>query len=91
MQDNDFWIGQEQIPVDLSLLLTYHNDEDYWYAPGEYALRVYTVDTLNTNFARPCFAFGERKSDPEMDREHPPRTSRFRCDPRGRVPHHGTR
>lgn len=67
MQDNDFWIGQEQIPVDLSLLLTYHNDEDYWYAPGEYALRVYTVDTLNTNFARPCFAFGERKSDPEME------------------------
>ena len=43
MPDNDFWIGQEQIPVDLSLLLTYHNDEDYWYAPGEYALRVYTV------------------------------------------------
>lgn len=33
MPDNDFWIGQEQIPVDLSLLLTYHNDEDYWYAP----------------------------------------------------------
>ena len=27
MPDNDFWIGQEQIPVDLSLLLTYHNDE----------------------------------------------------------------
>lgn len=48
MTDNDFWIGQEQIPVDLSLLLTYSNDEDYWYAPGEYALRVYTVDTLNT-------------------------------------------
>lgn len=45
MQDNYFWIGQEQIPVDLSLLLTYSNDEDYWYAPGEYALRVYTVDT----------------------------------------------
>ena len=67
MQDNDFWIGQEQIPVDLSLLLTYHNDEDYWYAPGEYALRVYTVDTLNTNFARPCFALGERKFDPEME------------------------
>lgn len=67
MQDNDFWIGQEQIPVDLSLLLTYSNDEDYWYAPGEYALRVYTVDTLNTNFARPCFAFGERTSDPEME------------------------
>lgn len=43
MPDNDFWIGQEQIPVDLSLLLTYSNDEDYW------------------------------------------------CDPRGRVPHHGTR
>lgn len=39
----------------------------YWYAPGEYALRVYTVDTLNTNFARPCFAFGERTSDPEME------------------------
>ena len=54
MPDNDFWIGQEQIPVDLSLLLTYSNDEDYWYAPGEYALRVYTVDTLNTNSARPC-------------------------------------
>lgn len=34
MPDNDFWIGQEQIPVDLSLLLTYSNDEDYWYAPG---------------------------------------------------------
>ena len=67
MPDNDFWIGQEQIPVDLSLLLTYHNDEDYWYVPGEYALRVYTVDTLNTNFARPCFAFGERTSDPEME------------------------
>lgn len=67
MQDNDFWIGQEQIPVDLSLLLTYSNDEDYWYAPGEYALRVYTVDTLNTNFARPCFAFGERTSNPEME------------------------
>lgn len=67
MQDNDFWIEQEQIPVDLSLLLTYSNDEDYWYAPGEYALRVYTVDTLNTNFARPCFAFGERTSDPEME------------------------
>lgn len=67
MQDNDFWIGKEQIPVDLSLLLTYHNDEDYWYAPGEYALRVYTVDTLNTNFARPCFALGERKFDPEME------------------------
>lgn len=67
MQDNDFWIGQEQIPVDLSLLLTYSNDEDYWYAPGEYALRVYTVDTLNTNFARPCFALGERTSDPEME------------------------
>lgn len=66
MPDNDFWIGQEQIPVDLSLLLTYHNDEDYWYAPGEYALRVYTVDTLNTNFARPCFALGERKFDPEI-------------------------
>lgn len=65
MQDNDFWIGQEQIPVDLSLLLTYSNDEDYWYVPGEYALRVYTVDTLNTNFARPCFALGERTSDPE--------------------------
>lgn len=97
MQDNDFWIGQEQIPVDLSLLLTYSNDEDYWYAPGEYALRVYTVDTLNTNFARPCFALGERTSDPEMEdvsgaiEKHPPRTSRFRCDPRGRVPHHGTR
>lgn len=29
MQDNDFWIEQEQIPVDLSLLLTYSNDEDY--------------------------------------------------------------
>ena len=29
MQDNGFWIGQEQIPVDLSLLLTYSNDEDY--------------------------------------------------------------
>lgn len=43
MPDNDFWIGQEQIPVDLSLLLTYSNDEDYWYAPGEYALRVYTA------------------------------------------------
>ena len=28
MPDNDFWIGQEQIPVDLSLLLTYSNDED---------------------------------------------------------------
>ena len=27
MPDNDFWIGQEQIPVDLSLLLTYHNSE----------------------------------------------------------------
>lgn len=67
MQDNDFWIGQEQIPVDLSLLLTYSNDEDYWYVPGEYALRVYTVDTLNTNFSRPCFAFGERTSDPEME------------------------
>ena len=67
MPDNDFWIGQEQIPVDLSLLLTYSNDEDYWYAPGEYALRVYTVDTLNTNFARPCFAFGERTSNPEME------------------------
>lgn len=67
MPENDFWIGQEQIPVDLSLLLTYHNDEDYWCAPGEYALRVYTVDTLNTNFARPCFAFGERTSDPEME------------------------
>ena len=25
MPDNDFWIGQEQIPVDLSLLLTYSN------------------------------------------------------------------
>lgn len=36
MPDNDFWIGREQIPVDLSLLLTYSNDEDYWYAPGEY-------------------------------------------------------
>ena len=34
---------------------------------GEYALRVYTVDTLNTNFARPCFALGERKFDPEME------------------------
>lgn len=67
MPDNDFWIGQEQIPVDLSLLLTYSNDEDYWYAPEEYALRVYTVDTLNTNFARPCFALGERTSDPEME------------------------
>lgn len=67
MPDNDFWIGQEQIPVDLSLLLTYSNDEDYWYDPGEYALRVYTVDTLNTNFARPCFALGERTSDPEME------------------------
>lgn len=44
MPDNDFWIGREQIPVDLSLLLTYSNDEDYWYAPGEYALRVYTVE-----------------------------------------------
>lgn len=30
MPDNDFWIGQEQIPVDLSLLLTYSNDEDYY-------------------------------------------------------------
>lgn len=96
MPDNDFWIGQEQIPVDLSLLLTYHNDEDYWYAPGEYALRVYTVDTLNTNFARPCFALGERTSDrrwrmfPVLSRT-PSRTPRFRCDPRGRVPHHGTR
>lgn len=29
MPDNGFWIGQEQIPVDLSLLLTYSNDEDY--------------------------------------------------------------
>ena len=67
MPENDFWIGQEQVPVDLSLLLTYSNDEDYWYAPGEYTLRVYTVDTLNTNFARPCFAFGERTSDPEME------------------------
>lgn len=67
MPENNFRIGQEQIPVDLSLLLTYSNDEDYWYAPGEYALRVYTVDTLNTNFARPCFAFGERTSDPEME------------------------
>ena len=63
MPDNDFWIGQEQIPVDLSLLLTYHNDRDYWVRSGGYALRVYTVDTLNTNFARPCFAFGERKFD----------------------------
>ena len=72
MPDNDFWIGQEQIPVDLSLLLTYSNDEDYWHAPGEYALRVYTVDTLNTNFARPCFALGERTSDPEREIPPPP-------------------
>ena len=91
MPDNDFWIGQEQIPVDLSLLLTYHNDEDYWYAPGEYALRVYTVDTLNTNFARPCFALGERKFDPEMEDVELHDEEGFRCDPRGRVPHHGTR
>lgn len=26
MQDNDFWIEQEQIPVDLSLLLTYASE-----------------------------------------------------------------
>lgn len=39
MQDNDFWIGQEQIPVDLSLLLTYSNDEDY---------RLARTDTRNT-------------------------------------------
>lgn len=26
MPDNDFWIGREQIPVDLSLLLTYSNE-----------------------------------------------------------------
>lgn len=67
MQDNDFWIGQEQIPVDLSLLLSYFNDEDYFDVPGDYALRVYTVDSLNTNFGRPCFALGERTSDPEME------------------------
>ena len=52
MPDNDFWIGQEQIPVDLSLLLTYHNDEDYWYAPGEYALRVYTEHQLRPSLLR---------------------------------------
>ena len=53
MPDNDFWIGQEQIPVDLSLLLTYSNDEDYWYAPGEYALRVYTPPPWKTHVMTP--------------------------------------
>lgn len=53
---------------------------------GEYALRVYTVDTLNTNFARPCFALGERTSDPEMEDasgaiENTLHELRFRCDP----------
>lgn len=67
MPDNDFWIGQEQIPVDLSLLLTYSNDEDYWYVPGEYALRVYTVDTLNTNFARPSEARDAKAARTELD------------------------
>lgn len=97
MPDNDFWIGQEQIPVDLSLLLTYHNDEDYWYAPGEYALRVYTVDTLNTNFARPCFALGERTSDPEMEDVSGAIENTLHelldsgATPEDVYPHHGTR
>ena len=97
LPDYYFWIGQEQIPVDLSLLLTYHNDEDYWYAPGEYALRVYTVDTLSTNFARPCFALGERKFDPEMEDDSGAIENTLHelldsgATPRGRVPHHGTR
>ncbi len=72
-------------------------DEDYWYAPGEYALRVYTVDTLNTIFARPCFALGERKFDPEMEDVSGAIENTLHelldsgATPRGRVPHHGTR
>lgn len=66
MADNDFWVKPDDIPLDLNLLRLYSNDEEFFSVPGDYALRVYTIDSLNTNFARPCFALSE-EDDPSME------------------------
>lgn len=60
MAEHDFWVEASQLPLDLNLL-RYVDGE-----PTEEALRVYTVDALNTNFARPCFAIAGR-GDADMD------------------------
>ena len=66
MPENDFWVKPEDIPLDLNLLRTYGNDGEFFPVPGDYAIRVYTIDSLNTNFARPCFALSE-EDDPSME------------------------
>lgn len=66
MPENDFWVRPEDIPLDLNLLRTYGNDGEFFPVPGDYSLRVYTIDSLNTNFARPCFALSE-EDDPGME------------------------
>lgn len=67
MADNNFWVKPDDIPLDLNLLRLYSNDEDFFSVPGDYSLRVYTIDTMNTNYAFPFFALGDRNSDPQME------------------------
>ena len=62
MAENDFWVEASQLPLDLNLLRYIDLDGE----PTEEQLRVYTVDALGTNFARPCFAIAER-GDADMD------------------------
>lgn len=59
MDNEDCWLTPKDIPLDLNLLREYLNSDEDCNYPGDYTLRVYTVDALNTNFARPCFALVE--------------------------------
>lgn len=66
MPENDSWVRPEDIPLDLNILRSHLNDGDSPDVPGDYGLRVYTIDSLNTNFARPCFALAEGDA-PDME------------------------
>lgn len=59
MTENDYWPEPNQIPLDLNLL-RYTDTDAVGGDPSEQTLRVYTIDALNTNFAIPFFAIGER-------------------------------
>lgn len=53
MDNEDCWLTPKDIPLDLNLLREYLNSSEDFNYPGDYTLRVYTVDALNTNFAFP--------------------------------------
>lgn len=64
MEENDFWVKPDEIPRDILNRLDELNAEGLSAEP--YGLRVYTIDSMNTNFPNPFFAISEG-NEPENE------------------------